>query len=113
MGIESTSLDKLQQHKVPFVYNFSPSVVPPPLDWHEWIHITGSSASFISSSLPSCCALLKRSLHSLLSGYWFLDDPDDSSSKKWEPPAGLLEFIDKAHSHGKKVVYIGFGSIGT
>lgn len=46
------------------------------------------------------------------SGYWFLDDPDDSSSKKWSPPDGLVEFIDQAHRDGKKVVYIGFGSIG-
>lgn len=26
---------------VPFLYNFSPNVVPPPLDWTEWIHVTG------------------------------------------------------------------------
>lgn len=67
MGIESTTFDKLEQHKgeychkgvgesdqgreikakadgaVPFLYNFSPSVVPPPLDWTEWIHVTGES----------------------------------------------------------------------
>ncbi len=41
LGIGPTSLDKLEQHKVPFLYNFSPSVVPPPLDWYEWIRITG------------------------------------------------------------------------
>jgi sterol 3beta-glucosyltransferase len=40
-----------------------------------------------------------------------LDDPDDSSAKKWEPPADLVKFIDRAHAEGKKVVYIGFGSI--
>ena len=85
IGIGSTNLDKLEPHKVPFLYNFSPTVVPPPLDWYEWIRITG---------------------------YWFLDDPDDSANKKWSPPEGLIEFMDKAKEDKKKVVYIGFGSIG-
>ncbi|TFK30745.1 hypothetical protein FA15DRAFT_662784 [Coprinopsis marcescibilis] len=78
-----TSIDRMEQHKIPFLYNFSPSVVPPPLDWPEWIRITG---------------------------YWFLDDAD-VGSKKWTPSPSLVEFIDNAHNQGKKVVYIGFGSI--
>ncbi|RXW23861.1 hypothetical protein EST38_g2016 [Candolleomyces aberdarensis] len=78
-----TSLDRMEPHKIPFLYNFSPTVVPPPLDWPEWIRVTG---------------------------YWTLDDAD-VSSKKWTPPDSLVEFIDKAHSENKKVVYIGFGSI--
>ncbi|ORY29024.1 hypothetical protein BCR39DRAFT_559323 [Naematelia encephala] len=88
LGIDSTNFDKLEQHKVPFLYNFSPNVVPPPLDWTEWIHVTG---------------------------YWFLENADDSAAKdkekKWTPPEGLVDFIDGAHAKGKKVVYIGFGSI--
>jgi sterol 3beta-glucosyltransferase len=36
-----TSLDKMQPNKVPFLYNFSPSVVAPPLDYSDWIRITG------------------------------------------------------------------------
>ncbi|KAG8901744.1 Sterol 3-beta-glucosyltransferase [Tulasnella sp. 408] len=84
LGISSTNFDKMEQHRVPFLYNFSPSVVPPPLDWYEWIRVTG---------------------------YWFLDDPDDSAEKKWTPPADLVSFIDTAHQLGKKVIYIGFGSI--
>ena len=83
LGLSSTNLDKLEPHKVPFLYNFSPTVVPPPLDWPEWIRVTG---------------------------YWFLDDADVSANK-WTPPQGLVKFIDNAHLHGKKVVYIGFGSI--
>ena len=43
-------------------------------------------------------------------GYWFLDDAD-VSAKKWTPPEDLVEFIDTAHNLGKKLVYIGFGSI--
>lgn len=78
-----TSLDRMEPHKIPFLYNFSPTVVPPPLDWPEWIRVTG---------------------------YWFLDDAD-VSAKKWTPPDSLVEFIDNAHQQGKKVVYIGFGSI--
>jgi len=41
LGLGSTSLDRMEQHKVPFLYNFSPAVVPPPLDWYEWIRVTG------------------------------------------------------------------------
>lgn len=78
-----TSLDKMEPHKIPFLYNFSPHVVPPPLDWPEWIRVTG---------------------------YWFLDDAD-VSSKKWTPPQDLIDFIDNAHQSRQKVVYIGFGSI--
>ncbi|KZP00758.1 glycosyltransferase family 1 protein [Calocera viscosa TUFC12733] len=84
LSIDSTNLDKLEQHKVPFLYNFSPTVVPPPLDWYEWIRVTG---------------------------YWFLDDPDNSQAKKWEPPKDLVRFIDSARADGRKLVYIGFGSI--
>ncbi|KAI0307934.1 glycosyltransferase family 1 protein [Multifurca ochricompacta] len=83
LGLPSTSLDKMEPHKIPFLYNFSPTVVPAPLDWPEWIRITG---------------------------YWFLDDAD-VGSKKWEPPTDLINFIDNARKLKKKLVYIGFGSI--
>ncbi|KAF7306570.1 Sterol 3-beta-glucosyltransferase [Mycena indigotica] len=83
LHLGSTSLDKMEPHKIPFLYNFSPQIVPPPLDWPEWIRVTG---------------------------YWFLDDAD-VSAKKWSPPPDLVAFIDTAHAEGKKVVYIGFGSI--
>ncbi|KAI0343992.1 hypothetical protein BDW22DRAFT_1355240 [Trametopsis cervina] len=83
LGLHSTSLDKMEPHKVPFLYNFSPTVVPPPLDWPEWIRITG---------------------------YWFLDDANVSKAK-WEPPADLIEFMESARKAKKKIVYIGFGSI--
>ncbi|KAA1468468.1 hypothetical protein DENSPDRAFT_794393 [Dentipellis sp. KUC8613] len=83
LHLPSTSLDKMEPHKIPFLYNFSPIVVPPPLDWPEWIRVTG---------------------------YWFLNDADVSATK-WTPPADLLEFIDTARKANKKLVYIGFGSI--
>lgn len=44
-----TSLDKMEPHKIPFLYNFSPHVVPPPLDWPEWIRVTGSLIYFLLS----------------------------------------------------------------
>jgi sterol 3beta-glucosyltransferase len=31
----------MQPNKVPFLYNFSPSVVVPPLDYSDWIRVTG------------------------------------------------------------------------
>ncbi|KAJ5661303.1 uncharacterized protein N7484_000675 [Penicillium longicatenatum] len=79
LGLKATNLDRMQQNKVPFLYNFSPSVVPPPLDFPDWIRITG---------------------------YWFLSEGSD-----WTPPAELSEFINRARADGKKLVYIGFGSI--
>lgn len=41
LHLPGTNLDKMEPHKVPFLYNFSPTVVPPPLDWPEWIRVTG------------------------------------------------------------------------
>ncbi|KAK4236515.1 glycosyltransferase [Achaetomium macrosporum] len=80
LGLPSTNWEKLQVNKVPFLYNFSPYVVPPPLDYSDWIRVTG---------------------------YWFLNEGND----KWTPPAELTEFIEKARRDGKKLVYVGFGSI--
>jgi len=55
LGLSPTSYGKLQQNKVPFLYNFSPFVVVPPLDFNHWIHITG---------------------------YWFLDEGRDYTPPK-------------------------------
>ena len=41
LGLKATTLDKMQPNKVPFLYNYSPSVVAPPLDYPDWIRITG------------------------------------------------------------------------
>lgn len=79
LGLKATTLDKMQPNKVPFLYNYSPSVVVPPLDYPDWIRITG---------------------------YWFL-----SEASNWTPPAELSNFIKRARADGKKIVYIGFGSI--
>ncbi|KZT51272.1 glycosyltransferase family 1 protein [Calocera cornea HHB12733] len=49
LDLNATDVRGLAQTKVPFLYNFSPSVVPKPLDWDESVIITG---------------------------YWFLDDAD-------------------------------------
>ena len=81
LSLRSTNLDKMQPNKVPFLYNFSPSVVPPPLDYSDWVRVTG---------------------------YWFLDE---AAASDWTPPEDLSNFINKARADGKKLVYIGFGSI--
>ena len=65
----------MEPHKVPFLYNFSPTVVPPPLDWPEWIRVTGMSISAMLSFW-----LWANLVHV---GYWFLDDAD-VTAKKWE-----------------------------
>ena len=41
LGLPSTTLEKLEPNKVPFLYNYSPSVVPQPLDFNHWIQVTG------------------------------------------------------------------------
>ncbi|KAJ8114954.1 hypothetical protein ONZ43_g4781 [Nemania bipapillata] len=79
LGLPNTNLEKMQPNKVPFLYNFSPAVVAPPLDYSDWIRVTG---------------------------YWFLDEGQD-----WTPPDDLREFISKARRDGKRLVYVGFGSI--
>ncbi|KAI0317501.1 hypothetical protein OF83DRAFT_1058536 [Amylostereum chailletii] len=80
LHIEATDMGHLAQSKIPFIYNFSPAVVPKPLDWGD---------------------------ATTISGYWFLDNPD----LDWSPPASLIEFMEKARTDGKALVYIGFGSI--
>ncbi|KAI9722834.1 MAG: Sterol 3-beta-glucosyltransferase [Chrysothrix sp. TS-e1954] len=79
LGLPATNLDRLQASKVPFLYNYSPSVVPPPMDFNQWIRVTG---------------------------YWFLDEGNE-----YTPPMELSDFIQKARTDGKKIVYVGFGSI--
>lgn len=48
LQLPATTYEKLQMWRVPFLYCFSPSIVPSPLDWMDWVHCTG---------------------------YWFLDRP--------------------------------------
>ncbi|KKY28171.1 putative udp-glucose:sterol glycosyltransferase [Phaeomoniella chlamydospora] len=79
LGLGSTNLDRMQPNKVPFLYNFSPQVVVPPLDYSDWVRVTG---------------------------YWFLDEGSD-----YRPPQELMDFINNTRKDGKKLVYIGFGSI--
>lgn len=49
LGLGKIELGNVAELKFPFLYCFSPAIVPPPNDWHDWIH--------------PC-------------GYWFLDNPD-------------------------------------
>jgi sterol 3beta-glucosyltransferase len=41
VGLKATSLGKMQTNKIPFLYNFSPSFVVPPLDFSDWVRVTG------------------------------------------------------------------------
>ncbi|KAF9576985.1 Sterol 3-beta-glucosyltransferase [Mortierella alpina] len=49
LGLNPTSMEKMDVQQVPCLYSWSPSLVPAPIDWHSWVHVTG---------------------------YWFLDNPD-------------------------------------
>lgn len=41
LGLAPTNLARLSEAKTPFIYNFSPTVVPKPNDWREWICVAG------------------------------------------------------------------------
>lgn len=79
LGLEKTNLTIMQQNRVPFLYNVSPTIFPPAIDFSEWTKVTG---------------------------YWFLDEKNN-----YKPPEALINFIKKARTLNKKLVYIGFGSI--
>lgn len=81
LDLPRTSLDKLQQLKVPFLYNVLPTIFPPLVDFPDWVRVTG---------------------------YWFLDE---GSADTYEPPEELAQFLREADDDDKKVVYIGFGLI--
>ena len=38
---KSGVLARMQQQKVPFLYSFSPSFLPKPNDWPDWVYVTG------------------------------------------------------------------------
>ncbi|KAK8041344.1 Sterol 3-beta-glucosyltransferase [Apiospora phragmitis] len=38
LNLPATNIDKMAPNKVPFVYNFSPSVVAPPIEYTDWIN---------------------------------------------------------------------------
>jgi sterol 3beta-glucosyltransferase len=66
---------QIEREREIVLLGYSPSVVPKPPDWGEHIHVTG---------------------------YWFLDRPDD-----WQLPATLNAFL----AAGPPPVYIGLGSM--
>lgn len=41
LGLPRTNLAKLQQYRVPFLYNVSPSILPPSTDFPDWVKVTG------------------------------------------------------------------------
>jgi sterol 3beta-glucosyltransferase len=51
----SHPLSRMNKQKLPFLYGFSPSFLPKPLDWPDWTHVTGN---------------------------WFLDSPKDWQAPK-------------------------------
>ncbi|POV96983.1 hypothetical protein PSTT_15347 [Puccinia striiformis] len=71
---------------MPFLYNFSEKIAPKPSDWDDRICITG---------------------------YWFRDKQEkvDQKEIKGKICPDLQLFIQKARDKGKKIIYIGFGSM--
>ncbi|KAL0091342.1 UDP-Glycosyltransferase/glycogen phosphorylase [Phycomyces blakesleeanus] len=83
LSLPATSYEKLEVWKIPYLYCFSQSIVPSPLDWMDWIHCTG---------------------------YWFLDNAQASNIyyilRIYDKLQAFLDAPDK-----RPIVYIGFGSI--
>ncbi|CAN3357539.1 sterol 3-beta-glucosyltransferase [Diutina catenulata] len=50
LNLPRTNLYRMQQNTVPFLYNVSPSILPPAIDFPDWVKVTG---------------------------YWFLDEGND------------------------------------
>lgn len=80
LHLSKTSVSMMKQNAIPFLYNISPSVFPPSVDFPAWVRVTG---------------------------YWFLDEGGGS----YKPRRELTAFIARARQDGKKLVYVGFGSI--
>ncbi|MEM6399996.1 MAG: glycosyltransferase [Cyanobacteria bacterium P01_D01_bin.116] len=75
-GIRQNAFTKMEDAKINYLIGCSPSVNPKPKDWSNRVNLTG---------------------------YWFLDTPDN-----FIPPKDLVEFLEA----GSPPVYIGFGSMG-
>lgn len=41
LGLPKTNLSKLQQSRIPFIYNVSPSILPPSVDFPDWVKVSG------------------------------------------------------------------------
>ena len=41
LDLPKTNLYRLQQTRVPFLYNVSPAILPPSVDFPDWIKVTG------------------------------------------------------------------------
>ncbi|KAF9996236.1 Sterol 3-beta-glucosyltransferase [Entomortierella chlamydospora] len=41
LGLGPSSMERMEAHRVPTLYSWSPSLVPAPIDWHSWVHVTG------------------------------------------------------------------------
>ncbi|KAI8444594.1 family 1 glycosyltransferase [Phakopsora pachyrhizi] len=81
LSLAKTSLSKLNIERIPFLYNFSPKIVPKASDWGE---------------------------NTVVTGYWFTKP---KSGEIEELDHELQRAIKKAKNEDKKVVYIGFGSV--
>lgn len=41
LGLPRTNLANIQQSRIPFLYNVSPSIFPPAIDFPDWVKVTG------------------------------------------------------------------------
>ncbi|KAI7935445.1 hypothetical protein MJO28_016316 [Puccinia striiformis f. sp. tritici] len=84
LGLEATTFSQLRLDQVPFLYNFSPLVVPRPDDWKPWVTPTG---------------------------YWFVKSQENEKYSENSIPEELRKMLHQAKQSQRKIVYIGFGSV--
>lgn len=71
----------MDPNKVPFLYNFSSILVPTPLDWPEWIRVTG----------PQPSLLMKCALIFLLYGRLLVLGRCRRQRQEMDPTSGIAE----------------------
>ncbi len=82
IGIGAGGHSQLRSRKVPFLYCWSPHLVPKPVDWPDWLCVTGN---------------------------WQLREATAADKPPFVPPPQLKAFLEAEPT--RPPVYIGFGSI--
>ena len=77
LGLPRTNLYRLAQYDIPFLYNISPTIFPPSVDFPDWVKVTG---------------------------YWFLDE---GAADDFEPLKELVEFMNKARADIRRLFTLG------
>ncbi|MBW0517396.1 hypothetical protein O181_057111 [Austropuccinia psidii MF-1] len=91
LNLERTTLAQLELEKVPFLYNFSPSVVPKAKEWDDLTHVTGYW--FVSPTVEKNQESLEQAIKNAKSQNKKIIVPDPSAMTE-----AIIGAVDKAKS---------------